>query len=147
MRIRLLLSLSGMFWFATPASYAGWSFIFADKEYATNLVVQTAIATKDQLQYLILDTNDTLKAFAQKSNEEIGTNDAYVFIRVKNMGERAAWGTLSIIVENHGAFEMDVPFVQRDKTWCQYIIHDAGIYFKSNKKPDISIHWEHLYSK
>lgn len=134
-------------WLVAPMSHAAWDFMFSNKAYATNLIVQTAVATSDQLQNLILNTEDSLDSFPQKSNGEIGTNNAYLFIRIKNTGDHAAWGTLSVVMNRHGSFDIDVPFVRYRSQWCHYIIYNSGIYSPKNEKPEVLVHWKRLCAK
>jgi hypothetical protein len=121
---------------------------FRKKAYASNLEVQTAVATSDQLSQLIEDDSPTLDWFHQKPQSELKGSDVYVFVRVWNTGDQAAWGTLAISVNNRRPFDVDIPIIGRSgkRSWRYYIINNSGMY-QGDEKPKVTTKWKKLYAK
>jgi hypothetical protein len=121
---------------------------FRNKAYASNLEIQTAVATSDQLSQLIEDDSSTLDWFHQKPQSELKGSDVYVFVRVRNTGGQAAWGTLAISVNNRRPFDVEIPFIggSSKRSWRYYIINNSGIYL-GDGKPTVIAKWKKLYAK
>ena len=140
-----------VFAMAAPRAYASWNpwnFMFSNKAYASNLTVQSIVVTKDRLCELIQDTGDTLESFPPETNGDLAKKESYIFIRIRNTGNMAAWGELHVEINNH-KYEIDVPWIgAMHSSWHHIIVFVEGIFPRRDSAgPEIKLQWAGLYAK
>lgn len=134
-----------------PKISTAWDFMFSQKDYSNNLIVQAQIANKGTIGKLINDTNDDLSNIAKETNSELAGKPNYLFVRVKNIGNLAAWGELSCNINERKPIEIDTPSLAANMSyWNHYVITFGGIIFPKSEKektPRIECSWDELYAK
>jgi hypothetical protein len=120
--------------------------LFSDKAYEKNLQVKTYILRSDQVAYLLNNPNEEPE---QLIGSEIATATNYLVVRVKNMGEKHAWGTLACTVP--AVWDpINVPIVSIGDEFCNYIISldkIAVLFSHDTFAPKVTFKWYQLYTK
>lgn len=122
--------------------------LFSNKRYAKNIEVKTYVLTQEQMVDLFkYPDREPVQLPAEKFNK-IGLQQYFV-VRVKNLGNRTAWGTLSCKVPGlHRYTLIKIPCIR--KYYCDYVICISDFYISSAKDsiyPDMSYKWSELYTK
>jgi hypothetical protein len=121
--------------------------MFSNKSYAKHIEVKTYILNDKQLADLFTNL-DKSPIQLPVDNYRIGSNQ-YFLIRVKNLSNRHAWGTLSCKVRCiHRPFK--IPILSINDHFCDTIICVSGTVIakaKNSEFPDMSYEWDELYTK
>jgi hypothetical protein len=144
-----LISFALLLYVAASPVLAMGNFIFKNSEYSSQLTVQAFVATKEQLCTLIEDTNEIPAGFQPKTMLELSRIiHTYVFIRIKNTGNQAAWGMLECKINHRDAYDLNIPFINAHQGWTHYIFDSGNLRFPSDwKEPDVEVKWKNLYAK
>lgn len=125
--------------------------IFSNKNYSENLFVQSRLASKEKLNLLLNDNKEDLSSIPSETVSELSSKRTYIFVRIKNIGKQAAWGTLSCQVVTRGSLNFDIPILGPNTAqWNHYIIANNGLIFPSNfsgKVPAVTCTWKNLSTK
>lgn len=125
--------------------------LFSNKRYAKNIEVKTYVLTQDQVADLFKYPDKEPEQLQVKVfyKVEIVQKPRYFVVRVKNLGNRHAWGTLSCKVRCiHKPFK--IPIISIGAQFCNYIICIEGVAIseaKNSPYPDMSYKWSELYTK
>lgn len=121
-------------------------FIFLNKKYKENIKVEVYLITEDEICSLV--KSDSLEKINQKSYKELDKKRVYLFVRLKNQGNRGAWGLLNCPIRE-GGFKINIPFMMANMDkWNCYLISLSGfIWPRDNSIPEITTKWERLYTK
>ena len=125
--------------------------IFSNKNYSENLIVQSRLASKEKLNVLFNDNNEDLSTIYSETVPELSSKRTYIFVRIKNIGNKAAWGTLSCQVVTRGSLNFDIPILGPNTAqWNHYVLANNGLIFPSHlsgKVPAITCTWNNLFTK
>lgn len=148
--IKTLFLLSLLLCFSLEKAKA-LDFIFSNKQYSENLIIQSRFTSKEKLNALINDTNEDLSAIPNETVSELRSKYTYIFVRIRNIGNYAAWGTLSCQIVTRNSVNFYIPIIGPGTArWNHYIIANDGIIFPSNfakKVPDVKCSWNELFTK
>ena len=126
--------------------------IFSNKSYAKHIDTEGYILTNRKIIEILkgkipseinLDSYGNIKN-AKKQGEEI-----YLFVRIRNNGNKAAWGELEGKFSSRKA-TIIINFIHMGSKWNHYIIPlDAMIWpnKEDNKIPNVNFSWNSLYAK
>ena len=125
--------------------------LFSNKRYAKNIEVKTYVLTQEQVSDLFKYPNRkpiqlTVDELDKATSE---TKKRYFVARVKNLGNRHAWGTLSCKVRCIRD-PLKIPVISIREHFCDHIICITGFIISSKKDspyPDMSYEWSELYTK
>ena len=121
--------------------------LFSNKGYAKQIEVKTYILTQEQVAELFKEPN---KEPIQLTVEELNKNDKNCFVvRVKNLGERHAWGVLSCTARTINK-PFKIPIISIKNQFCDSVLSIIGVVIAETENspyPDISYKWSELYTK
>ncbi len=132
---------------------ASWDFLFLNNSYRQNIKAEAYVVSEEQTIDLLKDSvikTDSLKTYHQLFDMTNRRETAYLFIRLKNVGDKGAWGKLrckdKVGYLNH---EVIIPFMTAQmQGWNNYIISlngsSWGIY---DSVPEITVEWDKVYTK
>jgi hypothetical protein len=121
--------------------------MFSDKAYAKEIEVKAYIITQEQACTALCDPQQEV---IQLSKKELGGNKTYLFLKVKNMSNKHAWGTLACKVPRyHGPIKVSVGDLDNQKNYNIYLLHLGSLAFipSSTGIPEISVEWDELYAE
>ena len=122
-------------------------FLFSDKAYAKHIEVKAYILTEKQSADLLADpSKEPIQLLA---SELANFPQKYLVIRVKNLGNKHAWGTLACAVPRVW-HPIKVPTINIHDDFCNYLICLEGSYVAGsdeNFTPKITFDWYQLYTK
>ncbi|KPK35994.1 MAG: hypothetical protein AMK70_03980 [Nitrospira bacterium SG8_35_1] len=131
-------------------SYAS-GLLFSNKSYSKNIIIQALIVSKESVLQLMEYERESLQAVKPDSSKDLSDkgNDKYLFVRIKNQGDKLAWGRLSYELKTLSSQEFDVPGLGPNSGWHYYIISLKSVYLNptSDSVPQVTIVWEKLYTK
>jgi hypothetical protein len=139
--------------FASPLSaYAEMNIfmkwlLFSDKGYAKEIEVKAYILTEKQSAELL--ANPSIEPVQLLASELADRSPKYLVVRVKNMGEKHAWGTLACSIPRVWN-PIKIPIITMEENFCNYLISVDGIAvaFKDETYlPKITFEWDQLYTK
>ncbi len=111
-----------------------------------NIQVNAYILTSDQAAYLLSHSDEEP---VQLIGSKLATTTNYLVIRVKNKGEKHAWGTLACTVP--GVWEpIKIPAISIEDQFCNYIIsidRTAVAFSHHTFAPKVTFKWDQLYTK
>ena len=120
--------------------------LFSDKKYAKHIEVKAFILTQEQAcKALCEPEQDPI----QLDKKALSGKTKYLFLMVKNLGKKHAWGTLACRVPGYHV-PIKVPiFDINSQKYNLYLIHLGllGFVSKEGDFPEISIEWDRLYTK
>ena len=122
--------------------------LFSNKGYAKEIEVKTYILTQQQMGDLFNHPDIVPKQLSVKELNNIDFKN-YCVIRVKNLGERHAWGILSCKIPGiNGIVKVEIPCIK--EYYCDYVVCLSSVRILHNDKsayPLISYEWSELYTK
>ncbi len=129
MRCRFLKTLILCLIFIAPLSVFAemngllkW-FLFSDKAYASQIEVKAYILTEQQSADLL--ANPSVEPIQLIGAELSKSTTKYLVVRVKNLGNKHAWGTLACTVR--GVWNpIKIPIISIERNFCSYLICLAG---------------------
>jgi hypothetical protein len=121
--------------------------LFSNKTYAKNIEVKTYILTQEQVAELFKDSD---KEPIQLTVQELNKNNInYFVLRVKNLSNSHAWGTVSCKARTiHKPFK--IPIFTIKNQFSNNILDIRGTVIAeafNSSYPDISYEWSELYTK
>ena len=139
------ISLLSIFVLFGSNAMAGWeNWIFSNKKYSNNIIVETYLVNEKQISDLFLG-----KSIKQPTYEKLAEKNLYLVARLKNTGRRTAWGELACEVAGSKKYSISVtPLGPISEKFDNYVIPVPGIVFgKKNDLPYNSVAWEKLFTK
>ena len=122
--------------------------LFSNKGYAKQIEVKTYVLTQEQVSELFKKPSKNPIQLTVDELEKI-TMKIYFVVRVKNLGQLHAWGTLSCKVRCiHNPFK--IPVLSIKDEFCDNIMCIFGIAIakgQNSEYPDISYEWSELYTQ
>ena len=122
-------------------------FLFSNKAYAKNIEVKAYILTNIQASALLADPSKEPTQFIGRELAKFPKQ--YLVVRVRNLGNSHAWGTLACSVP--GIWDpLKIPIISIRKDFCDYLICVEGIsvsYSHHTYAPNITYEWDKLYTK
>lgn len=122
-------------------------FFFSDKAYAKHIEVKAYILTEKQSADLLADPSNEPTQLL--SSELAKFPKLYLVARVKNLGNKHAWGTLACSVPRIW-HPIKVPTISIHDDFCNYLICLEGFsvaYSDEIFTPKITFEWDQLYTK
>lgn len=122
-------------------------FIFSDKAYAKHIEVKIYILTESQSADLL--ANPSKEPIQLFSSELSKFPKKYLVVRVKNLGDKNAWGTLACSAPRIWE-PINVPIINIRDDFCNYLICLEGSYVAGSDEnfiPKLSFEWDELYTK
>jgi hypothetical protein len=121
--------------------------LFSDKAYAKKIEVKAYILTERQSADLLADpSKEPIQLLA---SELAKFPKKYLVVRVKNLGDKNAWGTLACSVPRVWD-PIKIPVINIRNDFCNYLICLEGSYVAGNDEifiPKITFEWDKLYTK
>ena len=121
--------------------------LFSDRAYAKSIEVKAYILTEKQSADLLADpSKEPIQLLAC---ELAKFSKLYLVVRVKNLGNKNAWGTLACSVPRIW-HPIKVPTISIFDDFCNYLICIEGFsvaYSDENFIPEITFEWDQLYTK
>jgi hypothetical protein len=121
--------------------------LFSDKAYANEIEVKAYIITQEQACAALCDPSQLP---TQLNNKDLYGKKTYLFLQVRNMGKKHAWGTLACSVPRyHVPIKVPIFDIDNPKNYNTYLFH-LGVIVLTDSKPDapkISVEWDELYTK
>lgn len=121
--------------------------LFSDRAYAKHIEVKVYILTERQSADLLADP---LKEPIQLLASELAPfPKKYLVVRVKNLGDKHAWGTLACSVPRVW-HPIKVPTISIHDDFCNYLISLEGLAIAESYEnfiPKITFEWDQLYTK
>jgi len=146
----LKIKLLCFFFSLTHLLHADWSpwdnLFYSDKNYANQIEVQTYILTQDQAAALVANPSEEPIQLIRRDLFEL---KRYLVARVRNLGEKYAWGVLNCTVPAIH-IPMKIPIVSIQKQFCVYLIciDGSGITYSNRMfAPEVTFIWDQLYTK
>ena len=128
----------------------GYDFFFLNKDYSNNINIQCQISSKNTAASLLLTTENEI-AYYRQTFEELKDSQSYLLIRIKNNGNKSAWGELSCKIEQNRLITVIVPFLSANMSNWNHIIISIPpfIYTKEIRQlyPNVECVWQSLYAK
>jgi len=118
---------------------------FSTFEYQKEIIVEPLLLNKADV--IILLSSDMEK---HVSHSHTFNNDVNLVVRLKNTGNKGAWGTLACNVEGYKDVQIYVPHLTPNmREFVTFVIPLSGMITprSMDKAPTIEIKWEKLYSK
>lgn len=122
-------------------------FLLSDKAYAKQIEVKMYILTDKQASNLLADP--TTEPAQLLSSELAKFSKRYLVVRVKNIGDKHAWGTLACSVPRVWQ-PVKVPIISIRQNFCDYVICLQGLAVAESYEnfiPELSYEWDQLYTK
>lgn len=120
--------------------------LFSDKAYAKEIEVRAYIITQEQACAALCDPEH----LTQLDNKALYGKKTYLFLQVRNIGKKHAWGTLACSVPGyHVPIKMPIFDIDNPKNYNTYLFH-LGVIVLTDSKPDvpqITVEWDELYTK
>lgn len=119
---------------------------FSDKKYAEQIEVQAYIVKSEQIEEIFQDINQEP---VQLTKKDLERKECYLLLRLKNKGDRHAWGTLAGRVPSfHHPMPVTIPGLDPDGQVQLYLTFiGASASFLRTDTPELSFTWERLYTK
>ncbi len=121
--------------------------LFSDKAYAKHIEVKAYILTDKQSADLLANSS---KEPAQLLASELAKfPKLYLVVRVRNLGNKNAWGTLACSVPRIWD-PINIPIISICDDFCNYLICLEGSSVAEsheNFTPQITFKWDQLYTK
>ena len=140
----LFLSLT----YLLHADWSPWDNLFySDKDYANQIEVQTFILTPSQAATLL--ANPSEKPIQLIGNDLSQSRKIYLVTRVRNLGNKHAWGVLDCTVPAING-PVKIPIASIQKQFCAYLICiDRTLVALSHEMfaPEVTFIWDQLYTK
>ena len=119
----------------------------SDKAYAKHIEVKIYILTESQSAHLLADpSKEPVQLLASELADFLKT---YLVVRVRNLGNKNAWGTLACSVPRIWV-PINIPVINIRDDFCNYLICLEGssvAYSDENFFPKLSFKWDELYTK
>ena len=131
--------------FLLPEGSSMANIFFSTSKYQTEIIVEPLLLNK-------VDVIGLLSGVIEEgmSHSHAFNNDANLVVRLKNTGNKGAWGTLVCNVEGYRDIQIHVPHLTPNmKEFVNFVIPLCGMITprSMDKPPTIEIKWEKLYSK
>jgi hypothetical protein len=123
--------------------------LFSDKSYTNEMEVKGYIITQEQACTTLSDPTQEIR---QLDNKELYRKNTYLFLKVRNNGQKHAWGTLACKVPTyHYPIKISIFGVGRSDrhSYSTYLIQLGSLLLTQNDAgmPSIKIEWDELYTK
>ena len=121
--------------------------LFSDRAYAKCIEVKAYILTEKQSADLLADYSKEPTQLLASELSKI--SKLYLVVRVKNLGNKNAWGTLACSVPRIW-HPIKVPTISILDDFCNYLISVEGfsvVHSHENFIPKITFEWDQLYTK
>lgn len=122
-------------------------FFLSDKAYAKHIEVKTYILTENQSADLLANPSREPKQLL--ASELARFPKRYLVVRVRNLGNKHAWGTLACSVPRIWS-PIKIPTISIHDEFCNYLICIDGLSVADaheNFIPKITFEWDQLYTK
>ena len=121
--------------------------LFSDKSYAKEIEVKAYIITQEQACAALCDPPQQP---TQLEKKDLIGKKKYLFLQVRNTGNKHAWGTLACKVPSfHAPIKVDIGGLDNPKNYNIYLLHLGSLGFLPSEAgiPKISVEWDELYTK
>ncbi len=122
-------------------------FLLSDKAYAKHIEVKAYILTDTQASSLLADSS---KEPVQLLASELAKfPNKYLVVRVRNLGDKHAWGTLACSVPRIWD-PVKIPIISIHQDFCDYLICIEGLSVADSHEnfiPKLTFEWDQLYTK
>ncbi len=121
--------------------------LFSDKAYAKEIEVKAYIITREQACAALSDPPEQP---TQLDKKDLYGHKTYLFLQVRNLGKKHAWGTLACTVPRyHVPIKAPIFDIDNPNTYNTYILHlgSLGLVPSETGAPKISVEWDELYTK
>ncbi len=121
--------------------------LYADPDYAHEIEIKAYIITEEQTCSAM---GDPQQEPTQLSKKCLYGHSTYLFLQVRNIGKKHAWGILACTVPSYHV-PLDVPIfnLNSSEEYSIYLIHLGVVTPVPNKPgfPELSFEWKELYTK
>lgn len=118
---------------------------FSSSKYQSEILVEPLLLNKDDVIHLLRGD------FTDKTNSsQAFDNGVNLVVRLKNIGNKGAWGTLTCNVEGYSEVQIYVPHLTPNmKDFVTFVIPLSGMIAprSAERPPSLEIKWEKLSSK
>ena len=122
-------------------------FFLSDKSYAKHIEVKAYILTEQQSSDLL--ANPSIEPTQMLASELSTFPKKYLVVRVRNLGDKNAWGTLAGYVPRIWS-PLKIPIISIRDDFCNYLICLEGFSVADSHEPftpQLSFEWDQLYTK
>ncbi len=121
--------------------------LYADPDYANEIEIKAYIITEEQACAVM---DHPQQEPVQLANKDLYRHKIYLFLQVKNVGMKHAWGTLSCAVPRyHIPLKVSLFNPSSQEEYSIYLVHLGSLMLTPDTPgvPKFSVDWDELYTK